>query len=262
MTLLTIPALPVIQNTIKSMSPQITESFDLSMIQRICLLARGEATKEQVRISLEKDGINPATIPVRGHALSPLVNDDQYSRQLLCATYIASSILMPLDSEEITVKTPREIKEKKDKKTVYDNVINNDKLMSVLAVKTSIARTNAEYFALIAVTLEKQPGLSLEAYTIEVKKKFSALASHYLKRVQSLYSPSAKGYKLISLNEGDYTFNTDGGYTFSRDHSGALLTYDGINWLGKGEIMGEKYALQVSFFSPEVMSALNTDKNE
>ncbi|RLM19243.1 hypothetical protein BIY29_16955 [Brenneria alni] len=166
------------------------------------------------------------------------------------------------DSEEITVKTPQEIKEKKQKKTVYDNVINNDKLMSVLAVKTSIARSNAEYFALIAATLEEQPGLSLEAYTVEVKKKFSALAPHYLKRVQSLYSPSAKGYKLISLNQGDYNFKTDGGYTFSRDQSGALLTYNGINWLGNGDIMGKKYALQVSFFSPDVISALNIDKKE
>ncbi|PKH22374.1 hypothetical protein CIG19_13815 [Enterobacterales bacterium CwR94] len=261
-TLIPMPALPIIQNTLRQMAPTLQGEFDLSVIQRICLLARGEVTLERVRHSLINDGVDPDSIPMQGHPLSYLVNQDQAGRQTLCAAWLANSVTLPLDRNEFVEKRPREIIEKENKKTLtktlWDETIVEEQLNTVLASKMSLLRANAEFYALIANELAQKRGQTLDQYAAEVKSTFAAAAPYYLKRVQEHFSPSAKGYQLTAYQQGNYAFTTDGGYHFARDAHETLLTYGGMNWLGKGEIMGEKYVLYVALFPEQVVTAIRT----
>ncbi|WP_300001064.1 hypothetical protein [uncultured Cedecea sp.] len=252
-TLIDFPALTVIENTVNQLAPKLDAQFDISVIQRICLLARGEISKQRIIESIKQDGIlDPATIPAQNHPLSLLINDDQNKRAEVCAAWLASSAIRAPSEDEVTVRKTRKIEENKQKKekerTVTEKVLNNDKITEILAVKLSILRANAEVYALIASELEKTPGLSLEEYTHAAGKIFSALSPYYLKRIQELYAPEPNSYHLTQLSTRDYAFNTDGGYRFSRDGGNAQLTYRGINWLGHGHIMGKDYKIAVSYF--------------
>ncbi|MCS3431643.1 hypothetical protein [Klebsiella sp. BIGb0407] len=247
------PALTIIENTVAQLAPKLNNQFDISVIQRICLLARGEVSKERVIESIKRDGhFDPAKIPAQDHPLSLLVNDDQEKRAEMCAAWLASWAARIPDEDEITVQKTRKIEEKGQNKgkerTVTENVLSNDKVAEVLAVKLSVLRANAEIYAFIASELEKMPGLTLEEYARAAGKTFSALSPYYLKRVQELYSPEPGSYHLTQLGTRGYAFNTDGGYYFSRDGGNALLTYRGINWLGRGDIMGKDYKIAVSYF--------------
>ncbi len=257
--LIAFPALPVIENAVSQLAPQINAQFDLSVIQRICVLARGEVSKERILESIKQDGMDPATIPSQGHALSLLVNDDQSKRAQLCAAWLALGADRAPAPDEITLLQTRKIQEKGHSKvkerTVTENVLSKYKVTEILAVKLSVLRANAEIYALIASELEDDPGLSLEAYTRTASRKFTALAPYYLKRIQELYAPQLASYHLTLLNSGEYSYYTDGGYEFSRTVSGALLTYRGINWLGRGQIMGKNYQLHVSYFPEPLIKA-------
>lgn len=255
--LLSIPALPMIQNSIKTLVPKLNGQFDLSAVQKICLLAREEMTKDDIAILLNREGIDASQIAPQGAPLSLLVNNDQPARQTLCAAWVASSMLEPFNASEITEQQTRQVKEKNKTRKVTVDVIVNNKLQASLATKTAIARTNAEFYALIASRLEAMPGHSLENYTALIKSQFAALAPAYLKRIQELYSPSFAGYQLLSLNKGNVIFSNEDGYRFVYDSEGALLTYGGINWLGKGDILDKQYMLRVNYFNPQVIAALN-----
>lgn len=261
--LLSIPALPIIQNSVKTLVPALNAEFDLAAVQKVCFLAREEASKEQIAVLLKREGVDVSKIPQQGAPLSLLVNDDQKGRQTLCAAWVATSLLDPLNTSDITEQQTREVKEKNKIRKIAVDVISNGKLQPSLATKTAIARANAEFYGLIASGLASHPGQSLESYSSTIKKQFSVLAPAYLKRVQELYSPSDKGYQLTSLNNGSYSFTTDGGYHFAYDRDGVLLTYNGINWLGKGQIMGKQYDVNVNYFSPQINAALDasTPKN-
>lgn len=204
-----VPALPIVQSAVKSMAPKLDATFDESVIQRVCLLARGEVSQEQIWRSLEQDGLKPGAIPANGHPLSMLVNDDQPGRQLACASYVAASVFTPLDPADYTVRVPGAVGKAKAGATPDGEAVDNQKLMTLLAVKMSIARANAEYFALIAGALERYEGLPLDDYARSVKSMFGAMAPHYLKRVQALYSPSANGYRLLAVNAQGYRFISD-----------------------------------------------------
>ncbi|WP_236193622.1 hypothetical protein [Pseudomonas faucium] len=247
-----VPALPIVQSAVKSMAPKLDATFDESVIQRVCLLARGEVSQEQIWRSLEQDGLKPGAIPANGHPLSMLVNDDQPGRQLACASYVAASVFTPLDPADYTVRVPGTVGKAKAGATPDGEAVDNQKLMTLLAVKMSIARANAEYFALIAGALERYDGLPMDDYARSVKSMFDAMAPHYLKRVQALYSPSANGYRLLAVNAQGYRFISDGGYAFTLDGGSVRLTYEGMNWLGMGEILGKRYEVKAQLFSSEV----------
>ncbi len=258
--LIDFPALTVIENTVAQLAPKLDAQFDISVIQRICLLARGEVSKEKVIESIKQEGLlDPATIPAQNHPLSLLVNDDQKKRAEVCAAWLTNWATRVPSKDEITIqktrKTQKKEQNKEEERTETESVLSNDKIAETLAIKLSILRANAEIYAFIASELEKTPGLSLEEYTRAVRKTFSALSPFYLKRIQELYSPDPNSYHLTQLSTGDYTFYTDGGYNFSRDGGNALLTYRGINWLGRGDIMGKDYKIAVSYFPDALIEA-------
>lgn len=255
-TLINFPALTVIENTVSQLVPRLDAQFDISVIQRICLLARGEVSKERIIESIKQDGLlDPATIPAHDHPLSLLVNDDQKKRAVVCAAWLASWATKAPSEDEVTIQKTRKIQEKGKDRMVTENVLSNAKISEILAVKLSILRANAEIYAFIASELEKMPGLSLEEYARTAGKTFSALSPFYLKRIQELYSPEPDSYHLTQLSARGYVFNTDGGYNFSRDGGNALLTYRGIDWLGRGYIMGKDYKIVVSYFPDALIEA-------
>lgn len=251
--LIDFPALTVIENTISQLVPRLDDQFDISVIQRICLLARGEVSKEKIIESIKREGIlDPATIPSQDHPLSLLINDDHKKRAEVCAAWLASWATSIPTEDEIAVKKSRKIEENKKNKekarTITENVLSEEKIAEILAIKLSILRANAEIYAFIADELEKMPGLSLEEYARTARKTFSNLSPFYLKRIQELYSPDPNSYHLTQLGNRSYVFHTDGGYNFQRDGGNALLTYRGINWLGRGYIMGKDYKIAVDYY--------------
>lgn len=81
---------------------------------------------------------------------------------------------------------------------------------------------------------------------------FSELSSYYLLRVKQLYSPDTNGYLLTAINkEGDYAFSSSGGYSFTRTDNTILLSYQGVNWLGRGKLLGSDYVLKAKIFPEE-----------
>lgn len=261
-TLIDVPALPVIQSAITQISVKMTENYDPATIQLICSLARSEITKEQAIQLLNRDGVDLSTVQSEGSKYSLLVNNDQKRRQQVCAVWIAANVVKPLTEDEMIEPQKNDVKESENDKKKGENstekILNKERVSFSLAVKMSILRTNAEFYSLIASGLGKQKGLSLDMYTQKVSTKFFEYAPLYLKRVQELYLPSTDGYQLLRYDSGNYAFQTSGGYAFSRDGAETLLMYQGINWLGRGEIMGKKYFFPVNYFP----STLTKNKTE
>lgn len=251
-------ALPLIQNTIRLMAAQPKGDVDIAAIQKICLLARGEVTKVVVKESLKRDGIKLESIPQSGSNMSLLINDDNKGRQTLCAAYIANNLNSPLDRTQFMEKKAETISDNNKKKiTVYKEQVNPTRLSDTLATNMAVARANAEVYALIASLLRDEPGLSPEQYSVKAKKIFSELSPYYLLRVRQLYSPDANGYLLTAINkEGDYAFSSSGGYSFTRTDNTILLSYQGVNWLGRGKLLGSDYVLKAKIFPEEATKSL------
>ncbi len=240
--------LPVIQHAVSRLSPTLDEKFDISVIQRICVLARNQVTKERVLSSIRKDGIDPTTIPEQGNALSLLVNDDQVKRIQTCAAWIAQSAMDPINKDGIFVTQTQKVREVVNRKTIVNtikhDVFDKPKAFELMSVKLSILRANAELYASIAQSLSKTPGLTLDEYEKKASEEFAARAPLYLKRVQELYYPDADAYHLTQYDNGNYNFYTDNGYRVIRNEGNVYLTFRGINWLAHGEIMGKEYFIK------------------
>lgn len=249
-------ALPLISNTIKTMGPEFKNGFDITSIRDVCRLARGETTKENVRKFLNTRGINPDSIPESGNNLSILINNDDAGRKSLCAAYIASGVESPLDRDQFVEK--RRVRNPKGKDYSYEEKVNPAKLSDLLAARLASARVNAEVYSLIASLLAQKKGLTSEEYYRETRDLFIKLSPYYLKRIQVLFTPDLSGYILTSAdNKGDYSFVSTGGYTFTRTEASTLLTYRGVDWLGKGNILGYKYWIEVQDIPHDIINSLD-----
>lgn len=254
-------ALPLIQNTVRTMAPDFSNGFDLYAIRDVCRLARGETTKENVTRGLIARGARPESLARPENPLSILVNDDDTGRQALCAAYIARKVDSPFERQQFVEIT--QTRKPGSKKAVSEEKVNPEKLSVLLATKLASARANAEVFSLIATVLAQKKGLSSEEYYHETRTLFTKLSPYYLKRVQELFTPDLSGYILTSAEKnGSYSFISTGGYTFTRSDTSTLLSYRGVKWLGNGNIQGFKYFLQVKDIPEEVTNKLEGKEPE
>ncbi|MBP5078632.1 hypothetical protein [Pseudomonas chlororaphis] len=253
---LRIPALPVIQDAIFQLSPRFDEPRKTLMMEQLCALARGEVKQEQVNASLKQQGIDAQTLPRQGSPYSLLVNGDQPGQASACAAYLATTVLSTVNVAEFMrpVTVPAANGQPEKSSLQIDNAL----LTSALSVKLAVARANADVFALIAVELQRSPGLTIPQYREQAGQLFTRLAPTYLQRIKEQLPPANTQYKLLQMDDSRFLFSSSVGSVFEFGRNGLVLSQGGIVWYGKGRLMGQEYPLQVECFSAAVKGLLTS----
>ncbi|MCY1264835.1 hypothetical protein D9M70_131960 [compost metagenome] len=277
--LIGVPALPVIQDAVLSLSPTFAGKRNVAVMGQLCALARGETDQARVNEFLRGQGIDAAKVPLQGDPLSLLVNGDRSGQTTACAAYLATSVLTEVDAGEfmrsVQVPLQEEAKPvqpaprttKKDGKpkeqpalaaqpktrTVLQ--VDDALLAEVLPIKLAEARADADVFALIAAELQRRPGLSVPEYRDEARQLFSRLAPVYLERIKTSLPPANTTYKLVRLDTDAFVFTNSRGSRFEYTSDGLRLWQNGILWYGEGQLLGQEYQLQATYF-PEAVNGL------
>ncbi|MGC4011732.1 MAG: hypothetical protein QM805_23720 [Pseudomonas sp.] len=254
-----LPALPFIEDAVRSLSPTFQGRRTEQFMPQICGMARGQISQEQVNAQLAAMGVDSTRIPRQSRDASALlVNGDRAAQATACAAYQATDVLMAVEAKDFLKPAPA-AKDKPGEMTAQQ--LDDQALASVLPIKVAQARANADVFALIAGNLQRTPGLSVEQYRERARDLFSRLAPSYLARVPAKMPPVNSGYKVLGFDNGRLDFTSDIGlhFDFSTD-KGLVLTQNGVHWYGKGQLLGQDYRVQVAYFQPDVAQLLSTAK--
>ncbi|SUB81292.1 Uncharacterised protein [Pragia fontium] len=245
--ILPIPALPIIQSAVMSLAPTFGGGRHDGHMNVLCAYVRGEKTEADLASYL-KDNKLEAT---KDNDFALFLGEKRAEQSTACAAYIASSVLIAPNLGEF-LEPVKEAKPKaKDAGPEFS--INQEKLTVSLTTKLAIALANSDLFALIAGSLPE--GLTVEGYRAEVCRLFGVLAPVYLERVQIHYQNGLQ-FNLLQMQNNQFTFNSSTGYLFHYDVQGLSLQLGGINWYGRGQIMGQDYVLNVDYFSDKVVELL------
>lgn len=273
--LVSIPALPIIQESVFALSPTFGGQRNTEAMTQVCGLARGELKQEQVDAFLKQQKLDPAKLPKQGNSLSLLVNGDKAAQATACAAYLATTVLSPVDAGEFmrSVVPPAaqsELASEDGKGKGAENPgnkatnnaaqpmlqIDSKSLALVLPIKLAEARVNADVFALIAAELQRHPGLTVDQYRELSQQLFSRLAPVYLERVKTQMPSANAAFKLIALDADRFAFTSSTGNVFEFGIDGLVLRQNGVVWYGQGKLLGMDYPLQVAYFPEEVKKLL------
>lgn len=233
------PTSTLITDSVFSLVPTIGKKRDDSMMQLLCQIAREEITKEAANKILVEKGFDIEVIPETGHNVSLWINSDKAGQKAACAAYIATSLYLPQDNKEFLTKP-------EDPKSTE---INKDKFAEVMRVRFSIAEANAEIFSLIANNLDKN--VTIEEYQAQIEKMFTDLAPLFLDRIKTLYSAKAGTMTLVDIDGTDYSVIDGEGRKLNYKQGQVDYTVHGVDWLGKGKILGKESFVDVYYFSQE-----------
>lgn len=249
-----IPALPIIQDAVFSLSPTFAGQRNHAVMMQVCGLARGQAKQEQVNAFLVQQNVDVAHVPKHGHDLSLLVNSDRPAQATACAAYLATTVLSPVDVSELTVAVPQGETQSKAPEQGKQPVlqVDNARLANVLPLKLAAARANADVFVLIAAELQRRPGLTVNEYREQATQLFEKLASVYLECIEAQLPPAGSTYKLLQMDTDRFAFSSSVGSLFEYGRDGMTLRQNGVIWYGQGELMGQAYPLQVAYFEPAI----------
>lgn len=277
---ISIPALPVIQDAVFSLSPTFDGQRNPALMAQICGLARGELKQEQVTEFLRQNNVEVEKLPKQGDPLALLVNGDKAGQVTACAAYLSTSVLSAIDLSEFTSRTeapaqaPAEdepVKGKtkgKEKAAAKPKVevahkpsepqlqVDKAALSVVLPVKLALARANADVFALIAAELQRRPGLSVAEYREQARQMFVKLAPVYLERIKAQLPQANTQYRLLRFDADLFAFSSTTGSLFEFSGGGLTLLQNSVIWYGQGKLLGQEYPLQVAYFDPSVDSLL------
>ncbi|MNZ17215.1 hypothetical protein D3C78_342030 [compost metagenome] len=261
---LSIPALPIIEDAVSSLSPKFNGQRNPQVMTQVCGLARGELTQEQVNTFLGQQNVDAAKLPKQGHPLSLLVSGDKSAQTTACAAYLATAVLSTVDISEFaqtveTSATDKADKKEADKPTKPALQLDSARLNAALPIKLAEARANADVFALIAAELQRRPGLTAREYREESRQLFSKLAPVYLERVR-LQLPKDASYKLERMGAEHFTFSSSRGVVFDFGSEGLTLRQNNVVWYGQGKLLGMDYPLQVAYFPDTVNELLAPTK--
>lgn len=257
---LDIPALPILQSAVIVMAPVLDPQRNEWLMKQVCALARGDSTQAQVNQALTQEGVNISKIPASGSPLSSLVNGDSAQRSTLCAAYLVKTVLLPPLLSDFMAPTatastnPGTVKPSQQ--------LDPTRLSRTLAVKLAVAKTTADVFALIALELQREPGLTIGQYSQRTQQLFASLAPTYLKRVKELYAAESVEYALTELSAQRFSFDSNDGSAFEYSKSGMELKFNNIVWYGKGQLLGKMYFLRVNYFDSSVLSVLDSKVKE
>lgn len=244
--LLAIPALPIVQSAVMSLAPTFDGGRHDGHINVLCELVRGEKTSEGVIDYLKANQIEAT----EDNDFALFIGERRPEQDTAAAAYIATTVLIQPNLGEFLepVKSQQSSNDKQP-----DFSINQTKLTTSLTTKLAIALANADIFALIA--RELPPGLTVDAYRAEASRLFAKLAPAYLARVQSHYIKGLN-FNLLQMQNNQFTFVSSTGYLFNFDQQGLLLQLGGINWYGRGQLLGKDYDLQVDYFNDATLELL------
>lgn len=283
---ISIPALPIIQDAVFSLSPAFGGQRNPALMAQVCGLARGELKQEQVDAFLKQNKVDVEKLPKQGAALSLLVNGDRAGQVTACAAYLSTSVLSTVDASEFmtrsvpvspvhaadgkaAVKSGEKDKDKaKGKSETRDKVevarqpaepvlqVDSAALSVVLPVKLALARANADVFALIAAELQRRPGLSVAEYRDQARQLFVRLAPVYLERIKAQMPQAGARYRLLRLDADLFAFSSSEGSLFEFGGDGLTLRQSSVVWFGQGKLLGQEYPLRVAYFDPVVGALL------
>jgi hypothetical protein len=246
------PTSSLISETLLEMTPSVNNGRNDLMMKLVCDLARNEKSQAEVNTYLQRNGVDVSQIPVSGNALSLLVNGETQKQKAACASYIATSVLLPGDNKDLY----KEVNiTNKDKTISVKQEVDQDKLNQVMRTRMSIAEANAEFYSLMANALATKGNMSYGSYKNQIFDMFSEWAPFYLDRVKKLYSGKKGDINLISLSNGDYRVMDDRGYVMSFSTGAFELDVKGVTWFGNGKMLGKEYYLDVPYFSQSAAGA-------
>lgn len=279
-----IPALPIIQDAVFSLSPTFDGRRNPVLMSQVCGLARGELKQEQVNEFLRKNSVVVERVPPQGAPLSLLVNGDKTGQITACAAFLATGVLSAVDTGEFMTLTPApqdsaSTSKPLDKGTTTDKgktakaivevaptpaapVLKVDpaSLSLVLPVKLALARANADVFALIAAELQRRPGLNVSDYRSQARLLFAKLAPVYLTRIKAQMPQAGTHYRLLRMDPDQFAFSSTEASLFEFGGDGLTLRQNGMVWYGQGKLLGQEYRLRVAYFDPSVDALLAPEK--
>lgn len=270
-----VPAYTMINETLLSITPQINGQRNNFLMQQICSIARGEINQQDVNISLQQNGINPETLPRSGSPLSLLVNQDKEQQQMACVSYLATSLLEPVNTEAYTSTQEisensenKEVKKGKpetrsswkfwedkeeeqkqpeaisEKKTI--NVFDRQKFTQDVQLQMAISQATAQLYVLIAQNATNSKLLSVEDYQNSIKNTVKNYAPEYLRILRHFYASNENN--VIEINEitpQGFNIRDSKGRELIRDKDKLLLRYQGVDWFGHGKMLGNNYFFNI-----------------
>ncbi|WP_274294705.1 hypothetical protein [Pseudomonas putida] len=237
------PALPVIRNAVFSMTPLVDGKRNPAVMQQICGLARNEVDRAEVERFVTDSGETIENLSRKGGVTALLVNDNQKGREIACAAYLATAPLIQLDGSEFMTG-----KKDADGKLQVDTA----RLSEVMAVRLALARTDAEYFTLIAQKLQQSPGLTDAQYHARTRALFAELAPAFLKRVKQQMPLPGTHFELKRLDKQRFAFSSANGAEYQYSTDGMVLRQDNITWYGEGQLMGQRRVLNIAYYPEDV----------
>ncbi|WP_442113797.1 hypothetical protein [Pseudomonas sp. NUPR-001] len=248
LSILEYPALPVIRNAVFSMSPLVDGKRNPAVMQHICGLARGEMQQAEVDRFVGASGETSEDLKSKGGVTALLVNGNRQAQEVACAAFLATAPLIQADGRDF-------IAEQKS----ADGTLQVDKrrLQEVMAFRMALARTDAEYFTLIAKKLQQTPGLTSAEYQSRTRELFSELAPAYLKRAKEQMPLPGTQYDVKRLDAERFAFGTSNGGEYAYGNDGMSLRQDNIIWYGEGQLMGQHQMLQIAYYPQEVVNRIH-----
>lgn len=270
------PALPIIKEAVRSLSPTFNGKRVPVLVNQLCLLAAGQVSAEQNRAQLASMGFVPEQMPHQGgDGLALLVNGDRAAQATACAAYQASAALVPVNPQELMrdvvtkpkVATPSTAEDKAHTskehtqkgeaespavaRAEHERELDPQALNRLLPLRMAQARADADIFAYIAQRLAEQPGLSVAQYGDQARRLFATLAPSYLRLVQQHLPAASATMRLNQLDAYHLSFDSDEGARYSAASFGGMtLEQDGQLWLGRGLIQGTDYRVQATYIVP------------
>lgn len=242
------PALPVIRNAVFSMSPLVDGKRNPAVMQHICGLARGELKQADVDRFVSASGETAETLKQKGGVTALLVNGNHQAQEIACAAFLATAPLIQANSQDFVAA----------QKTADGKLqVDPRRLGEVMAVRMALARTDAEYFTLIAEKLQRTPGLTSAQYQGKARELFSELAPAYLKRAKEQMPLPGTRYQIRRLDDQRFAFSTSNGGEYEYGNDGMTLRQDNITWYGEGHLMGLRRTLQIAYYPDGVVKRID-----
>lgn len=248
-----LPALPVIQEGVTSLSPTVDGKRNDKVMGQICRLAQGQSSMAQIGLALKEEGILLADIPPQGHPLSMIHDKDNVNQVVACAAYLATSVYSPPNYGDLMVDHNLE---EGNGDISNAQKIDPNKLRALIGARLAIARVNADVYSYIASELESISGLSLDEYRNASARYFSRLAPLYLRRVDAVYAlGNGDTYRLLESTDSGFVFISASGFHYENSNGQFFLRYKSIPWLGGNYLMGNEYKINAAYFGVEWFEA-------
>ncbi|MDF3934479.1 hypothetical protein [Pseudomonas citronellolis] len=241
------PALPVIRNAVFSMTPLVDGKRNPAVMGQVCGLARGETSQAEVDRFIAASGETREGLEKKGGVTGLLVSGNLAAQQIACAAYLATTPLVQVDGNEFIAPT-RDAQGKLQ--------VDQARLSEVMAVRLALARTDAEYFSLIADKLQQTPGLTDAQYQSRTRELFAELAPAFLKRAREQMPPAGARFDLQRLDNQRFAFSSSNGAEYEYGSDGMTLRQDNITWYGDGQLMGQRHSLKIAYFPSAVTDSL------